>query len=68
MNHSHGGGSADAQHTQKHSPRANSSKVQAAFAVQQQAAANYRPADWDSLTPKQQAAWQKAVERYWEAR
>ncbi len=43
------------------------SKASAHLALQQQAAINYRPVDWDSLSPAKQAAWETAVEKYWRA-
>lgn len=35
------------------------------LALQAQTAANYRPIDWDSLSPAKQAAWDKAVHAYY---
>ena len=41
------------------------STASASLALQQQAAANYRPIDWDSLSPEKKAAWDKAVHEYY---
>ena len=48
-----------------HSVSRVETSASAHLALQAQSAVNYRPADWDSLSPEKQAAWHKAVEKYY---